>query len=286
MLKLSTILAPTDFSERSMLSAQHAVHMARHFGSKLILAHVTEIPDPYYRLLLAPERADIEQRCREEMARMEARLRIDMPIETVLREGDAAGRIEDIIRERKVDLVMMATHGRGLFRRFVMGSVTAKVLHDVQCPVFTGVHIPHTAKFTGDPYVRVACAVDLRCQSDKVLRWAAGFASSWKAELILIHAVRVVSTDEIYSSSISSALAEGLVLQAKEKLERLCHAAGCNPEMHVAGADAVPYVTDVAAKTYADVLIIGRSVNGLTHGRLRSHAYAMIRESPCPVISV
>ncbi len=35
----------------------------------------------------------------------------------------------------------MPTHGYGPFRRFILGSVTAKVLHDADCPVWTGVHL-------------------------------------------------------------------------------------------------------------------------------------------------
>jgi hypothetical protein len=36
---------------------------------------------------------------------------------------------------------MMSTHGYGAFYRFLLGSVTAKVLHEIQCPVWTGAHL-------------------------------------------------------------------------------------------------------------------------------------------------
>lgn len=286
MLKLNTILAPLDFSDRSIVMAQQAVHMAGRFGSHLILAHVDEIPDHYYRALLAPAQAEMDECSRRQMAAIEERIRTDKPIETLLVKGDPARKIEELIDERHADLIMMATHGRGAFRRFIMGSVTAKVLHDIQSPVFTGVHIPQVAKFTGDPYVRVACAVDLKGQSEKVLRWATEFASRWKADLILIHAAPAMGSDEIYGSFFAAGDGEMLLRHAREKVEKLCQKVGCKPEVHAAAADAVPYVRDVAQKTYADVLIIGRSANGVLHGRLRSHAYALIRESPCPVISV
>jgi nucleotide-binding universal stress UspA family protein len=228
----------------------------------------------------------MDEQYRKDMAKLAERIRIDRAIETLLLHGDPARKIEELIDERGVDMVMMATHGRGPFRRFIMGSVTAKVLNDVSCPVFTGVHIPEVAKFTGDPYVRVACAVDLRGQSEKVLAWATEFAASWKADLILIHAAPLVGSDEVYGSFFPADAGEILLRSAREKVEQLCQKVGCRPEVHVATADAVPYVRDVAQKTYADVLIIGRSVNGVLQGRLRTHAYALIRESPCPVISV
>jgi nucleotide-binding universal stress UspA family protein len=286
VLKLNSILAPVDFSDRSTLMAQHAAHMAAHFGAQLILAHVDEVPDPYYRSLVAPAQGEMDEQCRRVLAKIANRISIGHPIETLLLRGDPAHKLEEVVEERGIELVMMATRGHGSFRRFVMGSVTAKILHDVMCPVFTGVHVPQVAKFTGDPYVRVACAVDLREQSETVLAWAADFAASWKADLILIHAAPLVSSDEIYGSFFPADAGEKLLACAREKVEYLRQRVGCKAEVHVGAADTVPYVRQVAQETYADVLIIGRSVNGVLRGRLRTHAYALIRESPCPVISV
>ena len=41
----------------------------------------------------------------------------------------------------------MPTHGYGPFRRFILGSNTAKVLHDADCPVWTGVHVEEIPAF-------------------------------------------------------------------------------------------------------------------------------------------
>ena len=79
--------------------------------------------------------------------------------------------------------VVMPTHGHGAFRRFVLGSVTAKVLHDVHCPVLTGAHVEEIAPYSPQPYRHVACAVDLSEQSQKALCWAAEFAAAYKAKL-------------------------------------------------------------------------------------------------------
>jgi len=52
---------------------------------------------------------------------------------------------------------MMPTHGLGGFRRFLLGSVTAKVLHDADCPVWTGVHLeraPHSKQLSSG----ISCA--------------------------------------------------------------------------------------------------------------------------------
>jgi len=55
--------------------------------------------------------------------------------------GDPARAITDFIAANNVDLVMMPTHGYGPFRQLLLGSVTAKVLHDVHVPVWTTAHM-------------------------------------------------------------------------------------------------------------------------------------------------
>src|SRR6266700_8075747 len=56
-------------------------------------------------------------------------------------EGAPSQVIADYAAKEKVDLIMMPTHGYGPFRRFLLGSVTAKALHDVDCPVWTSAHV-------------------------------------------------------------------------------------------------------------------------------------------------
>ena len=53
--------------------------------------------------------------------------------------GDAATRIAEVERERGLDLIVMPTHA-GVFRRMLLGSTTAKVLNDADCPVLTTQH--------------------------------------------------------------------------------------------------------------------------------------------------
>jgi nucleotide-binding universal stress UspA family protein len=79
---------------------------------------------------------------------------------------------------------------------------------------------------------------------------------------------------------------KALMQAARTELDRLIEKVGCRPQVRVECADPASYVRDVADKSYVDVLIIGRSPDLGLLGRLRTHAYAIIREAPCPVISV
>ncbi len=69
---------------------------------------------------------------------------------------------------------MLPTHGRAPLRRFLLGSVTAKVLHDLTVPVWTG----HPLRI---PYTSILAAIDTSDEAEAVIRAAAALAASYQA---------------------------------------------------------------------------------------------------------
>ena len=83
----------------------------------------------------------------------------------------------------------MPTHGYGPFRRFLLGSVTAKVLHDAICPVWTGPHMESAPDYSTVRFQNIVCVIDLGLHSREVLCWAGGFAREFGARLSIVHAI-------------------------------------------------------------------------------------------------
>jgi len=149
MLNLAKILLPTDFSARSKIAAQEAGMLARRLHSELTLLHVNNGVSPSHVALgaragssassapiderTAAVRAELNTFCIKELE--------GIPIKRLMCSGDAARAIVEYAHTEQVDLIFMPTRGRGLFRHFLLGSVTAKVLHDAECPVWTGAHL-------------------------------------------------------------------------------------------------------------------------------------------------
>jgi nucleotide-binding universal stress UspA family protein len=80
---------------------------------------------------------------RERSLQRFARDRFPLPAPAIrLEDGDPATVIDWVAQQENSDLIMMATKGSGKFRRLLLGSVAAKVLHDVKCPVFMSAHEP------------------------------------------------------------------------------------------------------------------------------------------------
>ncbi len=275
MFPLSKILLPVDFSERCLGAARFAAMLGAHFKGELALVHVLE---PLRYESSAPEtaRQQLEEFMREELA--------GVPVKRVLLEGDPARRIVEYAHQEQVNLIAMPTHGYGPFRRFILGSVAAKVLHDADCPVLTGVHMEEAPSAASIAIGTVACAVDLGPQTKKTLCWAARLACEFMANLVLIHAVPAIETrpGEYFDRDLAAQIAAS----GREELGKLCGAVRVETEIVVEGGDPPRVVCQAAERSQADVLIIGRGSAAGVFGRLRTNAYAIIRQSPCAVVSV
>ena len=73
---------------------------------------------------------------------------------------------------------------------------------------------------------------------------------------------------------------------AREQLEELLAEVGVDAVVVLDDGDVPRVVRNVAGSIGADLVVIGRHAGAGILGRLREHAYAIVRESPCPVVSV
>ncbi len=294
MLTLETILTPVDFSERSTAAAEHAVALARRFHSKVIFAHViaplpyeyASFEGGYYTAALRPSEDAQKKFLAKQLDKLVDKVFPDPLAEKMILTGDPARRIEEIIKKRNVGLVVMPTHGYGPFRRFVLGSVTTKVLHDVSCAVFTGAHVEEIAPYDPRPYRHIGCAVDLSDHSQKVLCWASQFAAAYEAKLSVVYAIQGLDLHGAHEELFTPELREMLVENAREDVEGLLEKLSVKGNLFIESGNPERVIPAFAKDEKVDVLVIGRSADHGLLGRLRTHAYSLIRTSPCPVVSV
>ena len=285
MMDFRRILFPVDMSEEDRKAAPYVRAMASWFGSQIDLFYVQELMFPVYGTPedITANAISIAEECRAQRRKQfYAFLASELPMSNLhraLAEGDPAREIVSYAETNDIGLIMMPTHGYGPFRRFLLGSVTAKVLHDAKCPVCTGVH---TADLdSADPYrcQRLLCAVDVHPPDVRVVRWAAEFAGKRHCEVQLVHAIPG-------SESSDESFREFLFKTAHEAMDCLQRDAGTAFPVCVRGGKPEHVVHDVAQDLQADLVLIGRGELNHPLGRLRTHAYSIIRESPRPVISV
>jgi nucleotide-binding universal stress UspA family protein len=144
MLQIQEILFPVDFSERCCAAARHAAEMASHFQAKLTLLHVIAVPTSWYG---EPPPVEYNELWDLETVRKQRQITLNSflgrelgsasAVERIVEQGDPPTVIADYAKSRKPGLIMRPTHGHGPLHRLLLGSVTAKVLHDVRLPVWT-----------------------------------------------------------------------------------------------------------------------------------------------------
>jgi nucleotide-binding universal stress UspA family protein len=272
MASFGKILLPVDFSERSVDAARQAEVLARHFHSDVTVLHVVDPDQPEFG---AFELGGVKAR---ELETLLSRDFAGASISRIVRNGNPAREILDFAGSNHVDLIVMASHGYGPFESFVMGSVAAEVLRDANCPVWISAH----AQQGLPPMFRnVLCAVDLGPGSESVTNWASQFAAAFRTRLVVLHAIRSLESEGQPDSPD-----EWLSYVEREELGKIKRKLGKEVQILFASGDIPKAACRHAEKLKADLVVIGRSPKTDDVGTARTTSFTMIRESPCPVVSV
>ena len=294
-MAIRSIVAPYDFSPRCRAAARHALALSRHFGAQLVFTHVIPFSSFEYAAFEGgayvgsawPSEAEARDKLDSELAALDATAEERTAWRVLVSKGDPPENIERLVAEQDSPLVVMPTHGYGAFRRFVLGSVTTKVLHDLECPVLTGAHIGEGEAFPTEGYRRVACAAELGEESRSTVEWASEFARSWKAEFVVLHAIDWLEHSPADMEFFTPELRERLLDSARRKAADMLADAGF-PEatLQIGLGPAANYVPRAIRDCGADLLVVGRSAAHGPFGRMKARAYDLIRSAPCPVVSV
>lgn len=141
MILLNNVLVATDFGEASDAALNYGRALARTFGAKLHLLHVTEnvylkaVGTDTYSVVFPELQRDVDEEARRQLRN---RIDQDTPTEMALLTSNApAASIVDYARAHQIDLIVVGTHGRGAVAHLLMGSVAEKVVRSAPCPVLT-----------------------------------------------------------------------------------------------------------------------------------------------------
>jgi nucleotide-binding universal stress UspA family protein len=281
------ILFPVDMSDSCTAAVPFVESLARKFQAEITLLHVLEMPpgyvtDWYGYMALVDTGAIRDARMNEFNNYLKDKFP-ELKARRAMLEGDPAQIIGTFAQENGFDLIMMPTHGYGLFRSMLLGSVTAKVLHDAACPVWTGVHMEDAPQASAT-FANVMCAVDLNEKSIPIMQFASGLAREFGAKLWLIHAVpgAEAGPEKYFDADLQAYLEE----EARKTIGAMQEKAGVKAQLCLGAGEVSHVVRNSAQHHAADLVVIGRGHATRTLGRLRTNVYSIIRQSPCPVISV
>lgn len=287
MAPFHKILFPVDFSTASEAMVPYVREMARVCAAQLTVLHSFDLvrgynlagrldamgesersPIPYtapVAKLRDREAAHLPTFVREQFP--------DMKCSAIMEDGDPAAIIHAVARRDGIDLIMMPTRGLGTFRRLLLGSVTAKVLHDVDCAVFTSVHDVDSAMAHFAGFRAMICGIRLDEEGQAVLGAARLFAQASGAKLSTLH-ITPAQPPELGTNTADLAPAD------------VTREGGATGVVSVISNDVAEGIRRAAIEDSADLVIVGRGHDRGPVSRLWSDLYRIVRESPCPVLSV
>ncbi|MDX1530736.1 MAG: universal stress protein [Rhodothermales bacterium] len=273
MIRLDTILVPTDFSDCAAHAYAHAARLAER-TSAAVHALYARVPGDDVNCPDEPAEKGWPEPCARRIERDGASV-----AETILHvaeEGDA-------------DLIVMGTHGRTGLHHAMLGSVAEKVLRLAPCPVLV---VPERAPDAGAAggVRRVLAPVDFSEHARLAVAHAKALAALHGAALDVLHVVEEAAIPTAYGLEPVLVVSPP-VLERAEAAVRQVVAGVPGPEVPVAvHAEAGYAASDIvrfAEGVGSDLIVMathGRT--GIKHFLLGSVTERVVRRAPCPVFSV
>jgi nucleotide-binding universal stress UspA family protein len=274
------ILVPTDFSDVSQRALEYAKTIAKQQNSELLLVHVS-LP---VNLITPPEGAwvdecEVQRRMEEQLEQSGAALRSEgyrahvIPI-----TGALYDELLSAIKQYKVDLIVLGTHGKRGLERLLLGSDAETVHRYAHCPVLSvGPAVPD---LQGKAWSirEVICATTFDPRAAEVAAYAHKIAALEEAELVLFHVKNAGEQEDVDWASFEEAF-DYYVPEGLGKRSWL--------RTRLASASPGTSIVDLAKQRGSDLIVMGaRATSFMATHLARGTAAKVLTDAPCPVMTV
>jgi nucleotide-binding universal stress UspA family protein len=291
-MNINKVLVPVDFSPPSTLAVNHGLALARRLRAKLSLLHVVESPSAL--LYTFPGEAEKVQTQRQRQAEKMLPALVgpededDLDVRFIVTKGEIEFAIKSIAHEERADIVVMGTHGRGLFGRLLLGSVTGALLRKLGIPVLTVCRVSRPMQFS-----RIMFATDFGPDSTKSFRFALEMAKATGASLSVVHAMEPTPLITYETAEIVELLKQARtksIQRIQKEFKEMETEAARNKvriECVIHEGDACETLLRTADENEVDFAILGLRKSGVVERTfLGSVAEPFIRQAHVPVLSV
>jgi nucleotide-binding universal stress UspA family protein len=277
------ILVPTDGSDCAQSAIGHAEDLATRYEARvhaLCVADSRTLDNAPKHEQLKSERAEIAERACTELSESgisaERAVRTDVPHQAILKYAS----------EQDVDLIVMGTHGRTGVERYLLGSVTEKVVRLSDVPVLT-------VKAEGDsevtyPYSDILVPTDGSEGAESAIGPAVDIARTYDAR---VHALSVIDTMTMGVDARSGVILDALEESAQSAVdtveEQATRASVSAVEPAIQHGSPYRGIRSYVEEHDIDLVVMGtRGRSGIERYLLGSVAEKTVRTSPVPVMTV
>ncbi len=278
------VLIATDLSKQSHEILRAGMHLRYAYGAHATVLYV--LPRDEYVLAGFEAFAAARDAARRDLAELKQKLRRqyscerDEDCEVLMAEGDVADCIFECARERHIDLIVLGTHGRSGFSKAVIGSVAERIFRHAEIPVLTIGPNAHCSLVSGPK--RLLVPIDFTAATQHSAKYACALAREHQSELVLLHVVQDVPKGamadlECLKRTVERSLSELISCEEKPNHVRFMTQIG----------KIVPTILNAASELEADMMVLGAHTYPGLLDHLRSQpAYELVRQAPCPVLTV
>jgi nucleotide-binding universal stress UspA family protein len=296
----TSVLLPTDFSERSLEAIAFTVPLLRRWKAQLEL-HLVHVVEPEYPLvsmaampLILPE-PSVGKRVRRHLKEVAEKYSLPVPGENIhVVRGRPFEEICGLARVRAIDLIVTSTRGHSGLKHLLLGSTAERIVRYSPCPVLV-VHPPDGKRKTNRgpaKFGRILVPIDFSECSLKGLAYAKALAKQLGSKLILLSSVAFqyyVTSDEYARYDLP------LLMQQAEKASR----AQMRELIETTDWDGIEVVSSLqighagqqicarALEHRADLIVTTtHGTTGFKHILVGSTAEYVVQHASCPVLVV
>lgn len=293
-MEIGHILCPTDFSEFSLHALDHSAAIARWYQARLTVLYVfpnTPVMD------LPPLVLDdaTRERIASDLKRFTAGVPAGVPLD--LRIQEAPNVHDEILAQAAAipaDLLVLGSHGRSGFQRWLLGSVTERLMRRAPC---TTMVVPRRAPDTPPDapvhFRSILCPVDFSDGSVVALEQAISLAEESDAHLSVLHVIEVppeLREHEILKDFNVDSVRAAAEAESLRRLRAMIPEGArtyCTVETAVREGAAFREILKVAAEKRADLIVMGLLGRGaIDRFVFGSNTVRVARGAACPVLIV
>jgi nucleotide-binding universal stress UspA family protein len=287
-LAISRILCPVDLSDASRKILRQALLVARQHGATLKVIYVLDVGrarssgEAMFEVTPAM-RSTLDEDLHWLVA---AAMDAEVQTQTAVCEGPVVPTILHEVRVFQADLIVVGTHGRGGFERMALGSTAEKLVRRAMCPVMV---VPPSD--AGDAPVLprlVLCPTDFSPAAAAAIDYARFIAARVGASLSLV-AVTEWPFGEAPAPGPVADLLRSIDAEAKRRLDDCKVEGGLPIQTAVLHGKASKQIVEFARRERVGLIVMGARGGGgdaLGLPLLGSTTYGVMRDAPCPVLTV
>ena len=205
----------------------------------------------------------------------------------VVPSTDPATATLDLARQLNPQVIVLGTHGRRGYQRFLHGSVAEKVIRGAHCPTLS---VPmNAAHWLPGPDHPVVVATDLSDYGAAVLRVGAKYAERYGAQVVVVHCIAPIPPHlgvfahwELYEYETD--VPPGTLEAVRDQMQV---SAVTGADLIVRRAETPELIDRVARTREAGCIVMGtHGRSGVARAVLGSVTTSVLRGAPCSVLAV